>query len=314
MIITFDGDGGGAAAHLRHWVGDAVLADMLGMQHKCLHPLLNSLFVSNRLCESEAVIAMDSIEDSTSFVIELASFKSINELKKECDFHADKNIIILSGKHHYSQIHDTIIGSDSRSQLQKKYHDHGLGLPRFTAMGAKLSSDIGLGGSYTSVQIRTFVDSNAGRVDFEQNYSYLLDQLVDELHRIKPTQCFLATDSNDYKQDIAHLVRSEGLNVITSDIEFEHSSYLFHYLQEKGITGLKTMNHLCNYLRDCSKAEGDALHYCYNAMSELSVLAGSKRIISTYSSYPIVASLVGSVRDLLVLPGQNKYLPLQGTF
>jgi len=313
MIITFDGDGGGIGAHTRHWIGDAILAERLDCRHACLHPILNSFIVSNGLAQADAIQIIDGIRNCVTRVLWLEAYDCIEYLEE--DYNQERgSTVILSGKHHYSQVHNSFLGTWSRNDLFSVYRRHSLGSEEFGSLGTRLQGKLKLTMPYASIQIRTFIDSEDGRKNFLKSYSCLLDQLVSELHSSDQRQYFLTADDSFFREDIARILSEEGFLVVSTDEEFEHSSFLFYYLKCKGVIRLSSLSTLCDYLIECAHLANDGLKYCENAMAELSVLSMSTKIISTYSSYPIVASMLGSVNDLIILSGITPYLQTEGTF
>lgn len=316
MLITFDGDGGGIGAHLRHYVGDSLLAKELGIQHYSLHPVLNTYFVSNILEDDVLENLLRAIVETPSQVIWLDQLKeeeTISSLKLLCGIKSIK--FLLSGKHHYSRIHLQLITNKSRVELKAYYLENKIGKLAFEQSGERLRSKMQLSCNFYSLQIRSFADSIQGRRDFISGYSYLLDQFLSRLSLIgREQQFFLATDDTNYKNDVLQLLRAEGYKISTRNKRIEHTSYLFYYLSKHGKSGIHSQTDICEYLMEAARNEKGKVNYCSNAIAEMSLISKSSMIISTYSSYPIVASMLGKECKLEILSANKTSLPLMESF
>ena len=135
---------------------------------------------------------------------------------------------------------------------------------------ALLKKQLGLKDNYYGIQIRTFADSEPGRIDFIDNYSYILDQLVNEITLLgKDKSYYLTCDDKSYKNDIIQLLKAESITVISEESDPVHSSYLFNYLRTGNHNPFSSTDNFVRYLKR-SLADSEAkLEYCEKTIVEI---------------------------------------------
>tara|TARA_B100000674_G_scaffold489292_1_gene503020 strand:- start:1699 stop:2649 length:951 start_codon:yes stop_codon:yes gene_type:complete len=316
MLITIDGDGGGIGAHLRHYIGDSFWAEEMNIDHYCLHPAIQKYFSNAKTNHNILHEVVSIINNKPENLINIgeADTEEIMLALERSKKSRDKTIFI-SGKHHYSACHRSLIRSKSRKEISDKYREMGMMSNYLHALVAEKKKQLGLTDNYYGIQIRTFVDSETGRKDFTDNYSCILDQLVNEITLLgKDKSFYLTCDDNAYKDDIIQLLRAESVTVISEESEPVHSSYLFNYLRTGNHNPFSNKENFVKYLERSLADSGGKLEYCEKTIIEMGILGTSRKIISTYSSFPITASMLTGKSDIVILAGKKKSLPLEETF
>jgi hypothetical protein len=218
-LVSYDGDGGGLCAHMRHIYSDHRLSVLLNIEHVIAYPPFYCIFKGNfpdlSDCSAGNIIDINFFSENNYSLNEIVDFCKIKKVK-----------YILSGGHHFSKLYAQM--SSLLTSERRMMHQYFSSFRIAGEINEIISSHLPYPfkkQDYCSFHIRTFYDSLEGNQMFRDNVSGIYSLMLGmALQTDMPSYCIFSDSKKEAMYFARKLQRVINKEVDISTTATIHSS------------------------------------------------------------------------------------------
>ena len=284
-IISFDGDGSGLCAHMRHIFSDYKLCERLDLENIIAYPGFKAIFEINAMSNIHDLAPSNSLPLQS---IPQEYFNSRNSFDTFCFNNGIK--YVLSGAHHFSdpflKLFKSGIG-DLRNQMYMYFSGFRLSEPmqQYIQTLCDKSSH-----KYNAFHIRTFYDSIEGRKMYEEyklSISFVILSLAKSFSD-RPSYVFCDNPSvgEKYALKIARITKSPA-SYATNQLLHSGIMYL-----DPSLVNIHQKLEIEVIHRQNSSQRNIIFNHLKPSLADLYLMSKAKVLITTQSSFGMMPSVI----------------------